>query len=104
MSQHIFDGSDYKPSRDNDRLTNQLQKIWAIVKNGKWFTLRDISKATGYTEASISAQLRHLWKDRLGLHEIEKNHLGNGLYEYRVIENKHSNGCVDLGKRSVKRG
>jgi hypothetical protein len=32
------------------------------------------------------AQLRHLLKERFGSHVIDKRHLGNGLYEYRLVQ------------------
>ena len=40
---------------------------------------------TGDPESSISAQLRHMKKERFGGHAIEKGYLGNGLYTYRLI-------------------
>jgi len=82
-----FDGSDYKPARDDRRLTGQLLRIWECMKSGAWYTLSGIAEATGDPEASISAQLRHLRKPRFGSHQIEKNYLGEGLYEYRLIVN-----------------
>ena len=53
--------------------------------DGRWRTLGDIATLTGYPEASISAQLRHLRKERFGRHRVEKRHAGNGLYEYRLL-------------------
>lgn len=83
-----FDGSDYQPLRDDIRLTGQLLRIWSVVCDQQWRTLDQISAATGDPQASISAQLRHLRKDRFGAHTVEKIHLGEGLYKYRVIPNQ----------------
>ena len=80
----IFAGSDYVPARDNVRLTGQLERVFDIMWNGQWWSLRGIAAATGDPEASISAQLRHLRKDRFGGHHIEKRYVGNGLFEYRM--------------------
>ena len=33
---------------------------------------------------SISAQLRHLRKDRFGSHVIDRKYIGDGLYKYRM--------------------
>ena len=82
-----FNGSDYDPQRDDDRLSGQLLRIWDFMKDSKWRTLNEISQATGDPQASISAQLRHLRKPRFGAHTVEKEYLGNGLYQYKVIPN-----------------
>jgi len=37
-----------------------------------WLTLRELAAITGYGEASISAQLRHLRKPRFGSFVLEK--------------------------------
>lgn len=83
-----FNGSDYDPVRDDVRLTGQLLRVWNVMSSGQWRTLDQISKETGDPAASISAQLRHLRKQRFGGHTVEKEHMGNGLYRYRVIVNK----------------
>lgn len=80
-----FNGADYVPGRDNPRLTSQLQRIWNLMSDGSWRTLHQIGEATEDPEASISAQLRHLRKERFGAHQVERRHIGNGLYEYRLV-------------------
>ena len=44
----------------------------AAGKYGAWMTLRELSKLTGYGEASISAQLRHLRQVRYGGFVVRK--------------------------------
>lgn len=80
-----FNGADYKRSRDHARLTGQIQRVYNAMLGSGWKTLSQISILTGDPEASVSAQLRHLRKPRFGGHTIEKRHLGNGLYEYRML-------------------
>jgi len=80
-----FNGADYDPDRDDLRLTGQLRRIWEIVIDGRWYTLKDISIRTGDPEPSISAQLRHLRKPRFGSHIVEREYIANGLYKYRVL-------------------
>lgn len=82
-----FDGADYSPVRDDVRLSGQLLRVWQTMQNGSWRTLDEISRITGDPAASISAQLRHLRKDRFGAHTVEREHISNGLYRYRVIPN-----------------
>lgn len=82
-----FDGPAYVPERDDVRLTDQLARVWQVMKTSQWYTLRQIAVATGDPEASISAQLRHLRKPRFGSHTVERNYVGNGLHAYRLIPN-----------------
>jgi len=84
-SQMRFNGADYNPERDDVRLTGQILRIWDVVHNGTWYTLKEIHSQTGDPEASISAQLRHLRKPRFGGHIVEREYINNGLYKYRVL-------------------
>lgn len=88
MSGYIFNGPDYVPERDNARLTGQIKRVRDAMADGQWRTLRQIEEITHDPQASISAQLRHLRKRRFGSHIVEKNHLGGGLFEYRLILNQ----------------
>lgn len=81
----MFDGSDYIPKRDDQRLTKQHLIIFDLMKDGKFRTLRDIEMLTRQPQASISAQLRHLRKPRFGSHTINKRYISNGLYEYQLV-------------------
>ena len=83
-----FDGADYSPDRDNPRLKGQILRVWEVMKDGRWRTLRQIADMTHDPEASISAQLRHLRKDRFGAHQIEREYIDNGAYKYRLIINE----------------
>ena len=80
-----FNGDDYQPDRDKDRLTGQIQRVYNFIKDGLWYTLRQISDGTKDPEASVSAQLRHLRKERFGSHKIEKEYIDKGLYKYRLV-------------------
>lgn len=82
-----FAGSDYKPAQDDVRLTGQLLRVWDAMCGGGWKTLDEIARITGDPHASISAQLRHLRKERFGSHTVEKVNAGNGLFRYRVLAN-----------------
>ena len=79
-----FDGDDYVPTRDEARLTSQHERLREVMSDGGWHTLSEISQLTGDPEASMSAQLRHLRKPRFGSHAVDRRHVGDGLYEYRV--------------------
>lgn len=88
-----FAGPTYEPRADNDRLTGQLFRVFKLMRDGGWRTLREIADTTGDPEASISAQLRHLKKPHFGGHGLEKRIRGErtrGLYEYRLTVNQEA--------------
>lgn len=80
-----FNGAAYSASRDDVRLAGQMLRVWDTVSGGGWFTLPQLAEVTGDPPASISAQLRHLRKPRFGGHTVLREHIANGLYQYRVI-------------------
>jgi hypothetical protein len=80
-------GPDFQQARDGLRLSRQLERIRELMLDGKARTLSEIAAATGDPEASASAQLRHLRKERFGSYDVRKRHRGdaaNGLYEYFI--------------------
>ncbi len=83
-----FDGPDYQKEHDCKRLTTQHERIKALMIDGKFRTLSQISNITGDPPASISAQLRHLRKERFGGYTVLKRRKGlpeHGLFEYRLV-------------------
>jgi len=84
-----FNGAVYTPELDHERLSKQHEVIKDLMIDGVWRTLNEIQILTGYPEASISAQLRHLRKSRFGSYRVEKRRRGagrSGLYEYQLLE------------------
>lgn len=84
-SEELFDGSDYVAPRDDKRLTAQMERIFNLMQDGQFRTLKEIAERTQDPEASISAQLRHFRKARFGSHTLNKKYLGNGLYSYQLV-------------------
>jgi hypothetical protein len=83
-----FNGPEYIPDRDHERLTGQIKRVFDLMCDSKWRTLDEIASTTGDPPASISAQLRHLRKERFGGHTVGRRaRAGNrsGLYEYRLV-------------------
>ena len=82
----FFDGDTYDHDVDGKRLGKQMRLVGSFMGTGKWWTLQEISLATGYPEASISARLRDLRKPRFGEHTVERRRCaeGAGTWEYRV--------------------
>lgn len=82
-----FNGAEYKHERDSKRLTNQYNDIFNLMADGEFRTLSQIAALTGHHESSISAQLRHMRKERFGSHIVNRRHILNGLFEYQLIVN-----------------
>lgn len=80
-----FDGETYDPDRDYVRLSGQLKRVYEFMSDHKWHTLQEIADACYGTEAAVSARLRDLRKQKYGSHVVEKEHVFNGLYQYRLV-------------------
>ena len=83
-----FDGPVYDPEYDHARLTGQILRVYDLMADGAWRTLHEIGDITGDPHASISAQLRHLRKEKFGAFTVEKRPRGDravGLWEYRLV-------------------
>lgn len=93
MSPPHFNGSDYEPEHDWQRLTTQHERVrdCALLWPGQWFTMMELAERTGEPPGSVERQVRYLRADRFGGYTVEKRTRGNrdsGLYEYRVIPPK----------------
>ena len=68
--------------------------MMSAAQCGTWLTLKELARMTNYGETSISAQLRHLRKERYGAFVIDKqlrqggdgnSMVGHGaIWEYRL--------------------
>jgi hypothetical protein len=83
-----FDGDTYDAERDGRRLNRQLMAVWMVVRDERWRTLAQIADETGEPEASISARLRDFRKPHIMGATVERRHVKQGLWEYRVIRGK----------------
>ena len=79
-----FDGVAYNHQRDNVRLAGQLQRVFDVMKDGNWRSLKELARAAEAPEASVSAQLRHLRKKRFGCYKVSRQHIEGGLHVYRL--------------------
>jgi hypothetical protein len=79
-----FEGETYDPALDQPRLSSQLWKVWALMSDGQWRTLRMIAIVVEGSEAGVSARLRDLRKRRFGHYLVERRRVAGGLWEYRL--------------------
>lgn len=87
-----FDGETFCPERDEQRLTSLMERVYTFMADGEWRTLSEISRACRGSEASVSARLRDLRKekfaDKYPNHGVERARVSVGLYNYRVLMNE----------------
>ncbi len=84
-----FDGVTFDKTLDGKRLGRQFLAVKSYMLSQQvWQTLNQIALATGYPEASISARLRDLRKERFGSYEVKRRRLtpGGGTWEYLVVK------------------
>jgi len=82
-----FDGRTYSERFDYERLGKQAKAVFVLMRDGRWRTLRELSAATGYPEASVSARLRDFRKPKFGGHEVDdrrRHDPARGVWEYRL--------------------
>lgn len=77
-------GETYDQARDGKRLDGQMADVFALMRDGQWRTLGEISGATGHPEASVSARLRDMRKPSLGGFTVDREHVRKGLWRYRL--------------------
>lgn len=89
-----FDGGTFSSRHDGPRLASQMDRVRALMADGRWRTLAEVQRAIAVpgkhdTEAAISARLRDLRKGKFGALHVERRRRGEpsqGLWEYRVVE------------------
>ncbi len=79
-------GPSYESKIDGKRIAKQHEVIRDYMLNCEWKTLAEIESATGFPQASVSAQLRHMRKEKFGSYRVDKrrNKPTGGTWEYRV--------------------
>lgn len=90
-TQSDFSGSTFDPALDRTRITRLLDRVAALMADGKWRTLAEIVRECGGSEASCSARLRDLRKEKCGAHTVLRRRRGApeaGLWEYSISNGK----------------
>ncbi len=84
-----FDGETFDEAIDGKRLGVQLTAVRQhMLHASHWLSLKQIALATGFPEASISARLRDLRKNKFGALDVEKRRRQpeGGTWEYFVSQ------------------
>lgn len=82
----IFDGPTYEPALDGERLGRQLDRVRDMLlgHRGEWFTISELQRVAGGSEAGVSARIRDLRKVRNGGHVVQRRRRAGGTWEYGV--------------------
>ena len=80
-----FDGSTFEPDQDEDRLTTQFKRVFAVMADGREHTLVELSEKTGGSEAAVSARLRDFRKERFGGWTVRRRRIDRGLFGYTLL-------------------
>jgi len=82
-----FDGDAFDKAADQRRLSDQHRRVWAVMSDGAFRTLREIAQLTGDETHSISARLRDFRKEKFGRHTVQRRRRAEaerGIHEYRL--------------------
>ena len=82
-----FDGQTYSHTLDHKRLTGQLKRVYDVMSDGNWHRLPEIAHRAQGSEASCSARIRDLRKEKFGGFEVERrrHETQKGVFLYRLI-------------------
>lgn len=84
-----FAGVTYDPALDKSRLETALGRVYALMNDGHWRTLKEIATACGISEAGASARLRDLrkpiFKDMYPNDAVNRRRVAGGLWQYQVL-------------------
>ena len=83
-------GQTFDPYIDTDRLNEQSQRVFKLMRDNQWRALHEIAAITGDPEASISARLRDFRKPRFGSLVVNRRRRNEaGLWEDQIgpVEN-----------------
>ncbi len=83
-----FDGEPEPAEGENrKRLSKQLLRVWALMRDNQWRTLKEISFSCQCSENSASARLRDFRKVRVmggNVCHVPRRKKLPGVYEYKV--------------------
>lgn len=84
-----FDGDTYNPTLDHVRLTGLLKRVYDVMADGNWHRLSELANRAKGSEASVSARVRDLRKEKFGGFQVERkrHQTQKGIWLYRMIIN-----------------
>lgn len=86
------DGETYDHEQDKARLSGMLGRVFEAMSDGEWWSLERLKRQCGGSEASISARIRDLRKEKFGGYQVERQRFRDGLWTYRLLLS--DSGCI----------
>lgn len=82
-----YHGKTFDPARDEERLNEQMVRVYRAMIDQQWHSLYEISAHTGDPVQSISARLRDLRKPAFGGFTVERRRRNgsDAVWEYRML-------------------
>lgn len=74
--------------------------LYALMRDGKFFTLEELKEITGYKINSISSALRDFRKERNGSNEVIKERVIKKIYKYSLIINPLNNILEKINRKN----
>jgi len=81
-----FDGKTYDAGHDRERLRTLLGRVTVKMSSGHWWTITQLARICGGSEAGVSARIRDLRKPKFGGYQIERRRVAGGLWQYRMVK------------------
>lgn len=69
---------------DQIRLASQHDRVLALMRDGRFRTLKEIALLVRGSEAGVSARLRDLRKVRWGAWTVTRRRISHGVFVYQV--------------------
>ena len=83
MLQGDRDGETFNRSRDRKRLDTAMERVFAVLKDRQWHTLRELADKAGCSETCASARVRDLRKPQHGGWTVAREYVDAGLWRYK---------------------
>ena len=81
MNLNPFRGSTYEHEHDYERLSNNLQRVFVCMKDGEWYTAKELRPVGGLGWSRRIRDLRGLaWGPLI----VQCERLDGGLWQYRI--------------------
>ena len=97
-------GPAFDEAQDGARIRGQLEAIRQFMLSAKaWYTLSELHNALDFPESSISADLRHLRKEKHGSYDVKKRRRDGGAqWEYSVVPPVLTPGQFGFAKEKIE--
>ena len=87
VKDYPFDGVTFNRKLDGSRLTTLFERVFELMRDGRWRTLGEIQAQVGGSETGIAARIRDFRKAKFGGHIVQHRRRTAGLWEYRLVVN-----------------